>query len=1003
MKKARKIVSIIVTLCFLLTLVPAGAFAAPKDTEVPFDDVQTTDWFYDTVQYVYDEGLMAGTGDRIFSPQQTTTRGMIVTILHRMAGSPEAEAQDFTDVDPDAWYAPAISWSIESGVGAGYGGGLFGPDDAITREQMASFLYRYADLEGYDVSAVGDLNDFADASAVSDWAEDVMSWAVGAELFAGRDNNQLAPQGLTTRAEAATILMRYCENIVGTSADDPSDEPSDDPVEEPEDDASFEEKHEEFMNKDIYDFEADRVLQVDESDTEDNFAVVAEDVKLVEDNNTANQVISANEDTGVYVISNIDDTVRNLKAGDKFMSVSDTDTDNNISIIVKSISISGNTATINSSGGTIQDFYEYIQINDEFAVSDEYMRDNDADTNTDGEEVKLEQAGPVNQILVKSGGGVGVEKTEAYTHKVAFPEDSSEKDRIVDGETVIALTFSVVVEWDKDSLGDKYLRCDLIGNFDLTNDYTVNFLNKSKELKKTLFPVNMPIGTTGLSIVGDVSFVMNCSGTLKAEFDSAYSKNIGFRFTTDDGFSPINETVENDASAIVDAKASISAGIAPTLGLKIVSVLDGRLTGEVGIGADISGEKDLLHQDPTHLCYLCFDGKIDLYAKCGVRLEADLVVDKISLYKKDDLLSDTYTLGTFYCSLLNEGKTPIFGWGDCPYKNVSVDEVENLVVITGEVKSTNSGQMVSGVDVSCTSNATGETYSAETLNDGSFRINAMGSPGDFTTLKYEKNGWYGGEISINNPIGEKEVDVGTIEMIPTSSGELIVPDDPSGNNPEEGQDKPGQEDEEPIEGTVYGTMREYPSIDAPLDGVYIYVYDDEQYSPEYGEIIAQGVSDESGNFSVDLPKYGNVRLEFEKEGYATYKEKELYVSKGEKKNLSSIGMYRVENGATIGEWFRIFIKGTVVDSNTSQPLEGAKVICTIDGISNSFTTTTNADGSYVLTVEAINNGNPAEVVITKNGYKSGFTHKIENYYMVWGNFSNQEAWYDFRTERLYKN
>lgn len=230
MKKVRKFVSIIVTLCFLLTLVPAGAFAAPTETDTPFNDVQSSDWFHEPVQYVYDEGLMAGTGDRIFSPQQTTTRGMIVTILHRMAGSPNAAAQDFTDVDADAWYAEAINWSIESGVGAGYGGGLFGPDDAITREQMASFLYRYAELEGYDVSAVGELEDFADASAVSDWAEDVMSWAVGADLFAGRDNNQLAPQGLTTRAEAATILMRYCENIVEEEPDEPSDEPGvDDP------------------------------------------------------------------------------------------------------------------------------------------------------------------------------------------------------------------------------------------------------------------------------------------------------------------------------------------------------------------------------------------------------------------------------------------------------------------------------------------------------------------------------------------------------------------------------------------------------------------------------------------------------------------------------------------------------------------------------------------------------------------------------------------------------
>ena len=1001
MKKARKIVSIIVTLCFLLTLMPAGAFAAPKDTETPFDDVQTTDWFYDTVQYVYDEGLMAGTGDRIFSPQQTTTRGMIVTILHRMAGSPEAEAQDFTDVDPDAWYAPAINWSIESGVGAGYGGGLFGPDDAITREQMASFLYRYAELKGYDVSAVGDLDDFADASEVSNWAEDVMSWAVGADLFAGRDNNNLAPQGLTTRAEAATILMRYCENIVGTSAEDPSDDPSDDPVEEPEDDASFEEKHEEFMNKDIYDFEADRVLQVDESDTEDNFAVVAEDVKLVEDNNTANQVISANEDTGVYVISNIDDTVRNLKAGDKFMSVSDTDTDNNISIIVKSISISGNTATINSSGGTIQDFYEYIQINDEFAVSDEYMKDNDADTNTDGEEVKLEQAGPVNQILVKSGGGVGVEKTESYTHKVAFPEDSSEKDRIVDGETVIALTFSVVVEWDKDSLGDKYLRCDLIGNFDLTNDYTVNFLNKSKELKKTLFPVNMPIGTTGLSIVGDVSFVMNCSGTLKAEFDSAYSKNIGFRFTTDDGFSPINETVEDDASAIVDAKASISAGIAPTLGLKIVSVLDGRLTGEVGIGADISGEKDLLHQDPTHLCYLCFDGKIDLYAKCGVRLEADLVVDKISLYKKDDLLSDTYTLGTFYCSLLNEGKTPIFGWGECPYKNVSVDEVENLVVITGEVKSTNSGQMVSGVDVSCTSNATGETYNAETLNDGSFRINAMGSPDDFTTLKYEKDGWYGGEISVNNPNGEKEVNVGTIEMTPTSSGELIIPDDPSGNNPEEGQDKPGQE--VTTTGSISGTVTEWNNWDNKLEDVDVYVYTTSKNSPV---LIETGKTDHNGNFSISHLNKGSYRLEFRKAGYAPYMEKEADVRVNEDSKLGDIYLYKEEKGAAIGEWFKITIEGSAEryypDSGERVPLEGATVTFQIEGSSQKFTTKTNEDGTYVLIVEAINTGKPATVCITKEGYYSGDTLPIENYGMAWGNYTNQTMQYIMPSDLLIK-
>ena len=136
-----------------------------------------------------------------------------MTILHRLEGTPAASGAGFTDVPAGQWYAPAINWAASNAIVDGYGGGKFGPDDQITREQMAAILYRYAQYKGYSTSALGDLSLFSDGDQVSGWARGPMVWANGSGLINGKSGGVLDPQGHATRAEAAAILMRFCENL----------------------------------------------------------------------------------------------------------------------------------------------------------------------------------------------------------------------------------------------------------------------------------------------------------------------------------------------------------------------------------------------------------------------------------------------------------------------------------------------------------------------------------------------------------------------------------------------------------------------------------------------------------------------------------------------------------------------------------------------------------------------------------------------------------------------
>jgi hypothetical protein len=184
----------------------------PVDT-LPFVDVDEDDWWFDSIYYVCARGLFQGTSRSTFAPQGTMTRAMLVTVLHRLEGAPEASAiSPLTDVQAGQWYTAAVNWAGANGIVEGYPDGRFGVGDDVTRQQMAVILYRYANYKGYSVSAASNLGGYSDAAEIDAWACDAMTWANAKGIIAGTTPTTLAPRGNASRAQVAAVLMRFAEN-----------------------------------------------------------------------------------------------------------------------------------------------------------------------------------------------------------------------------------------------------------------------------------------------------------------------------------------------------------------------------------------------------------------------------------------------------------------------------------------------------------------------------------------------------------------------------------------------------------------------------------------------------------------------------------------------------------------------------------------------------------------------------------------------------------------------
>ena len=202
MRNLKRVWTLFLALALVLSLC-APAYAAVEDTG--FSDVAADAWYAEFVVYCRDNGLMAGTSETTFSPNTPTTRAMMATILYRLAGTPAVSGTDsYTDTQPGAWYSDAVLWASQNGVVSGYGNGLFGTDDPLTREQMAVMLWRYSGSPSANAGS-----DFADESSIASWADTAVDWVRENGYMSGVGANLFQPQGQATRAQMATILTRY--------------------------------------------------------------------------------------------------------------------------------------------------------------------------------------------------------------------------------------------------------------------------------------------------------------------------------------------------------------------------------------------------------------------------------------------------------------------------------------------------------------------------------------------------------------------------------------------------------------------------------------------------------------------------------------------------------------------------------------------------------------------------------------------------------------------------
>ena len=185
---------------------------------LPFEDVAPGAWYESAVRYAYFHNIMEGMRETEFAPATALTRAMAAQILYNLEGQPDLSSENlgypYEDVNAQAWYGNAVYWARITGVATGYGDGTFQPGDSITRQEFAQMLYNYAKYKGYDLTAEGDLSTFPDAGSIADWAEIAMSWANGNELINGHDDGTLEPGGTATRAQAASILMQFDQNLV---------------------------------------------------------------------------------------------------------------------------------------------------------------------------------------------------------------------------------------------------------------------------------------------------------------------------------------------------------------------------------------------------------------------------------------------------------------------------------------------------------------------------------------------------------------------------------------------------------------------------------------------------------------------------------------------------------------------------------------------------------------------------------------------------------------------
>jgi len=609
----KRVLSMVLLLCLLLTTVPTAALAAGR-----FTDVEEGSWYAEAVQYVYENGLMNGTSATAFSPDGTATRAMMVTILYRLDGSPAVSgSMPFADVPAGSYYEQAALWASQNKIVTGTSATTFAPSQPVTREQMVTFLYRYAGHCGFGQENSVSLADYTDAGQVSTWAQDALKWSVAEGIVGGVTATLLAPARTTTRSQLATVLMRFCRTWEAEQA---------------------------FRAKNADDFVGDEVILLEES-TETNFAVLTEDAVAPSAAGMQNRLVSADEENGVYTFENISSEVSALQPGDVFYRVYGAGEEDYVLLKVAQITVSGRRAVITAAEAELAELFQYIDLDLQMHLEEDAV-------------TQLNRADEVRPLEVLSGSiRFSVEK-ELSSGATLSAE--------LDGTVKVDLRLKHENRRGKDYT---FIRLAVEDQLSISASYQVETGEGKDTYREVMLSLLAPVGSTGVFLDGDLFFEFDVNGKADLTLESEIKSTQGFQYDTDNGWKSIYESESEDKLA-VNGSFDVTVGMGMDLGVSFMKICKVSATGSAGL--ELSGKSQLAgissDQSEKHLCALCVDGDISAVAKLGFKVKIG-VNDKLSITPVDVSAKVLkIKLTDFYVSLLGGEQDLEFAKGECPHK-----------------------------------------------------------------------------------------------------------------------------------------------------------------------------------------------------------------------------------------------------------------------------------------------------------------------------------------------
>lgn len=754
MKHKKRFLSFLLALCMVCTLIPVTAFAENQTERqqtqagLPFTDVKPSAWYYDAVSYVYEHGLMAGTSTTIFEPETVMNRAMVVQILYNREGKPAVSGSaSFQDVASNAWYYNAVQWASANDVASGIGSGLFNPNGKVTREQFAQFLYNYAGKP-----AVEGTLDFPDAAQTSGWAVSAMTWATQNKLINGskQPNGQLLlnPTGQTTRAQAASILRGFCENITinlepysitdltvsgqtvtaivnaprtctlqvnflneNTKADlgiSATAEVSAG-LEQAEVKATttkllpthfiaevslvdgngkqlcnpftciwYTTNYEKFEAQTVDDFADETVINFNDDKT-DNFGVLADTVKEPSADSGKNIISENANDT--YTVTNIDDTVTALNPGDEALFYDANGKE--VLVSIGTIKISGTTATITrNQDATLEDFYQVLKVDMSVAADPEDIDMRQADEGVTLLNENAKQSSSDSAVRSDEKGIDIIDEDIDLSRSLEFGLEY-ETDYFKTGGTLeLKEMISVEISYDAVLFGEDYIYCKMQsetkGSFSIEVKAKVDngesVENQKDEAELDLGEIPFPLGygfSCSVALTVPVEISLEGGSTMEA----SYSMKSGFTYSTTDGKQDISKNSFDVTLIQAEAKFEVKAGPKVAVSIEFLEdVLKGEISGQAG-GAFTAefqtGSLGITDEDSIHMCSLCGDGDVYLFANVKVELSYQITEHLKGTPFSLTILELNKHLFAFYVSILNDADSPLggqltFGKGSCP-------------------------------------------------------------------------------------------------------------------------------------------------------------------------------------------------------------------------------------------------------------------------------------------------------------------------------------------------